>query len=72
MDDSSLSASQFHARFSDRKTREVQAQYKEMKDTWKTGDKARRGEIERSWMEQLNNDAAWETEEKGTSSKLWN
>ncbi|PVI07714.1 hypothetical protein DM02DRAFT_700709 [Periconia macrospinosa] len=55
----------------DRKTREVQEQYKEMKDAWKTGDEARRGEIQRSWIEQLDNDAAWETEKKGTS-ELWN
>jgi hypothetical protein len=55
----------------DRKTTEVQENFKEMKEAWKIGDEATRDEIQRSWMEQLASDAAWETREKGEKSKLW-
>jgi hypothetical protein len=55
----------------DRKTREVQDQFKEMKNAWSTGNETRRREIQHSWMEQLNSDAAWQTKEKGEKNMLW-
>jgi hypothetical protein len=55
----------------DRKTREVQEQFQEIKDAWVRGDETIQREIKRSWIEQLNGDAAWETEKKGEMSRLW-
>jgi hypothetical protein len=50
---------------------EVQGQFRDIRDTWITGDETTQREIKRSWVEQINNDAAWETEEKGEKSELW-
>lgn len=55
----------------DKKTREVQAQFKEIRDTWFRDDETTQRAIQRSWMEQLNSDPAWETKGTGTNSSLW-
>ena len=47
----------------------MQGTFKVMRDAWITDDEMTQMEIKRSWMEQLNNDAAWETEENGEKSK---
>jgi hypothetical protein len=55
----------------EQKTKEVQGQFKDITDAWITGDETTQREIKRSWVEQINNDAAWETEEQGEKSELW-
>jgi hypothetical protein len=55
----------------DRKTHQVQEQFKEIRVAWMAGDEATRTKIKRSWMEQLGSDAAWETKERGEESSLW-
>lgn len=55
----------------DRKTKQVQEQFKETKNAWITSDEATRAKIKRSWIEQLGSDAAWETRGKGEESCLW-
>jgi hypothetical protein len=55
----------------DRKTNEVQEQFKEIRNAWMTSDEATRTKIKRSWMEQLGSYAAWETKERGEESSLW-
>lgn len=45
----------------DCKTTEVQQQLKDARAAWTTGDEVTQREIERSWLEQLACDPAWET-----------
>jgi hypothetical protein len=42
-----------------------------IREAWVVGDEAGQAEIQQLWMEQLHNDAAWETQETGMKSKLW-
>jgi hypothetical protein len=55
----------------DQKTAEVHAQYSEIRNAWTLSNETIQGEIKRSWIEQIDSDAAWETEEKGEKSRLW-
>jgi hypothetical protein len=55
----------------DQKKIEIQEQFREIRDAWITGDEMAQKEIKRSWIEQINSEAAWETEEKGEKSGLW-
>jgi hypothetical protein len=45
--------------------------YKEMFEDWNEEGGQRRRKTERGWIEQLENDAAWDTGEKARESKLW-
>lgn len=55
----------------DQKKAEVQERFREIRDAWITGDETTQREMKRTWVEQINSDAAWETEEKGEKSRLW-
>ncbi|KAH7390992.1 hypothetical protein DE146DRAFT_151338 [Phaeosphaeria sp. MPI-PUGE-AT-0046c] len=55
----------------DQKKLDVQAQFREIRDAWTLGDKVTQREIKRSWVEQLNRDPSWDTEERGEKNGLW-
>ncbi|OAL43832.1 hypothetical protein IQ07DRAFT_494772, partial [Pyrenochaeta sp. DS3sAY3a] len=47
----------------DDKVKEVQQQFRQIMDQWNKDDGVNQQKIQRSWMEQLASDAAWETKE---------
>ncbi|PVH92301.1 hypothetical protein DM02DRAFT_605517 [Periconia macrospinosa] len=53
------------------KAKEIDAQYKRIGDEWNEKDGLRRRDMERSWMEQLENDEAWSTGNAARESPLW-
>jgi hypothetical protein len=55
----------------DRRTQWVHEQCKEMQSAWSRDNGAKQGEIQRSWIEQLDSDGAWNTQGKGENSELW-
>jgi hypothetical protein len=44
---------------------------RDIRDAWTKGDEATQRETKRTWVEQINSDAAWETKEKGEKRILW-
>jgi hypothetical protein len=55
----------------DRKTKQIQEKFGIIREAWISGDEVAQEEIRRLWIEQLHNDAAWETQETGIKSQLW-
>jgi hypothetical protein len=49
----------------------IYQQYKKIEVDWNEQDKQKRREIQRSWMDQLKNDVAWDTGKKAGESRLW-
>lgn len=46
-------------------------QYRDIKAAWNEREGHKQKEIERGWMEQLDNDKAWNTGKTARESKLW-
>lgn len=51
--------------------RKLQAQFEDIRDAWVAGGETTQREIRRGWVERIDNEAAWETEERGEKSELW-
>jgi hypothetical protein len=46
-------------------------QYNEIKAEWNRQERGKQREIERSWIEQLENDRTWDTGKPARESTLW-
>jgi hypothetical protein len=55
----------------DRKTKQLQEEFRIIREAWVAGDETAQKEIRQLWIEQLHYDAAWETRETGMKSTLW-
>jgi hypothetical protein len=55
----------------DKKQENISRDYQRICDSWNKEGEQMQERIERSWMEQLENDAAWSTEKIAKESKLW-
>lgn len=55
----------------EREDEETARQYKSAKAAWNEEEGHKQKEIERGWIEQLNNDKAWDTGKTARESKLW-
>jgi hypothetical protein len=59
------------ARALEQSLEDIATWYKKIRNKWNEEWGKNQGEIERGWMEQLDNEEAWYTGEKGSESKLW-
>jgi hypothetical protein len=50
---------------------DINTRYNKIRDEWHKEEGKNQGEIERGWIEQLDNEEAWYTGEKGSESRLW-
>jgi hypothetical protein len=55
----------------DRKTKQIQEEFRIVREAWVAGNETAQEEIRQLWIEQLHHDAAWETQETGMKSTLW-
>jgi hypothetical protein len=56
--------------FEDMRNKQIQ-QYNEVRTVFKESGKQSRREVQHRWMEQLKNDAAWDTGKKAKKSRVW-